>query len=143
MALHRNPKAAEQVLLLTIRFISVPDMSKLVRRLTQIKLIRRFMRHPRAKSAPDVWRLGLDSRNVILERTSRAIRGKLSAAEARRMVLEKQSAAVPAQLAYTQALLQGDPALASRAFFDVYHRAVQSNRKRLCKTRWHWPGRNK
>jgi hypothetical protein len=101
------------------------------------------MQHRRAKSPADLWQFGLDSRNVILERTSRAMTGELSVAEARRMVLEKQSAAVRAQLAFTQALLKGDPALASRAFFDVYHRAVRSNRRRLSKTRWHWPGHNK
>jgi hypothetical protein len=105
-------------------------------------LIRRFMQHRRAKSPADLWQFGLDSRNVILERTSRAMTGELSVAEARRMVLEKQSAAVRAQLAYTQALLEGDPALASRAFFDVYHRAVRSNRKRLFEKRWRWQSRD-
>jgi len=61
--------------------------------------------------------------------------GDLSAAEARRMVLEKQSAGMRAQLAYARALLDGDPVSAGRGFFDIYHRAVRSNRKRLRKRR--------
>ena len=40
-----------------------------------------------------------DVRDVILERTSRAINGTLSADEARRKILEKHSAAIHAQLA--------------------------------------------
>jgi hypothetical protein len=64
------------------------------------------------------------------------MRGQLTTGEARRMIMEKQTAAIQAQLAYTQALFRGDPALASRRFFDVYHRAVQSNRKRLRKRSW-------
>jgi hypothetical protein len=71
----------------------------------------------------------------MLERTLRAVRGELSAAEARRMLLEKQSAALRAQLACAQALVQGDPKSASRSVFDLYHRAVQANRKRLGKKR--------
>jgi len=51
------------------------------------------------------------------------------------MVLEKQSAAVCAHLAYTRVLLRGDPASAGRDVFDIYRSAVQSNRKRLRKRR--------
>jgi hypothetical protein len=72
----------------------------------------------------------------MLTRISQALVGNLSADEARRMVLEKQSAAIRAQHAYTQALRRGDAALATREFFDIYHRTVQSNRKRLRKRRW-------
>jgi hypothetical protein len=100
-------------------------------------MLLRFIRRLRSKpsSDPDLWQFGLDVRAVMAARISRAMTGKLSAAEARRMVLEKQSAAVRAHLAYTRALLDGAPAAASRAFFDIYHRAVQSNRKRLGKRR--------
>jgi hypothetical protein len=103
-----------------------------------LKFIQRLRRKPPPE--PDLWQFGLDAREVMLARISRGITGNLSAAEARRMVCEKQSAAVRAQLAYMRALLDGAPASASRAFFDIYHRAVQSNRKRLGKRRWRWPG---
>jgi hypothetical protein len=69
-------------------------------------------------------------------RISQAITGCLSEAEARRMVMEKQSAGIRAQQAWTRALLSGGhPAAASRAFFDVFNSKVQSNRKRLRKRR--------
>jgi hypothetical protein len=99
-----------------------------------LKFIRRLRRKP--PPGPDLWQFGRDAREVMLARIWRGMTGHLSAAEARRMVLEKQSAAVRAQLAFARALLDGAPAAASRAFFDVYDRAVQSNRKRLGKRRW-------
>jgi hypothetical protein len=72
----------------------------------------------------------------MLTRISQAMAGDLSAAETRRMVLEKRLAAIRAQHAYTQAFLKGAPTLATCEFFDIYRRAVQSNRKRLRKRRW-------
>ena len=54
------------------------------------------------------------------------------------MVLEKQSAAVRAQLAYPQRLAAGKPEAASQAVFDIYDEAVRSNRKRLVRRRWRW-----
>ena len=51
---------------------------------------------------PDQWQFGLDSREVMLARTSQAVTGDLSGTEARRMVLEKQLAAIRGQLAYTR-----------------------------------------
>ena len=99
-------------------------------------LTQRIMQRWRKNSAPNLWQFGLNARDVILERSRRAVRGQLTAGEARRMIMEKQTAAIQAQLAYIQALFHGDPALASRRFFDVYHRAVQSNRKRLRKRSW-------
>jgi hypothetical protein len=103
-----------------------------------LKLIRRLRRKPPAH--PDLRQFGRDVREVMWTRISRALAGTLSAAEAHRMVAEKQSAAVRAQLAYMRALLDGAPAAANRAAFDIYHRAVQSNRKRLGKRRWRWFG---
>jgi hypothetical protein len=102
-----------------------------------LRFIRRVIqRHRRKrKSSPDLWQFGLHVREVMLARTSRAMTGNLSEAEARRMVLEKQSAAVRAHLAYTRALLRGDPTSAGREVFDIYRSAVQSNRKRLRKLR--------
>ena len=55
------------------------------------------------------------------------------------MVVEKQWAAVRAQFAYTEAILNGKTTSALGAYFDVYQRAVESNRKRLSNRRWHWP----
>jgi hypothetical protein len=96
----------------------------------------KFLQRPRRKSEPDLWRLGLDAREVMLARISLALSGRLSAHEARRMVVEKQSAAWRAQLAYLQWLLEGEPAAAKAAAFEIYHRAVHSNRKRLGRRRW-------
>jgi hypothetical protein len=71
---------------------------------------RLIQRLPRSrKRSPDLWRFGLDVREAMLTRTSQAITGGLSGAEARRMVLEKQLAAIRGQLAYTRALLRVDP----------------------------------
>jgi hypothetical protein len=67
-----------------------------------------------------------------------AMTGKLSAAEARRMVDEKRLAVVRAQLAYSEAILDGKAASAPGAYFHVYERAVETNRKRLSKRRWGW-----
>jgi hypothetical protein len=90
----------------------------------------------RRKSPPDLRRLTRDAREVMLTRIARGMAGTLTAAEARRMVLEKGSAGLRAQLAYAQALLDGDAASAARAFFDVYHREVRSNRRRLREPWW-------
>lgn len=93
----------------------------------------------RRKREANFWQLGLDAREVMLERISLALNGRLSADEARRMVTEKQSAASRAQLAYLQQLLEGKPAAASHAAFDIYHQAVRANRKRLARRRWRVP----
>jgi hypothetical protein len=101
----------------------------------RFEFIRRLIQRLRRKSHLDLWQFGLDVREVMLARTSQAIAGELSEAEARRMVIEKQSAALRAQLAYTRALLNGDPALGSHEVFDIYRSTVQSNRNRLRKLR--------
>jgi hypothetical protein len=94
-------------------------------------LVRRLRRRPPA----DPWQFGRDVRDVMSARISRAMAGDLSAAEARLMVLEKQSAAIRAQHAYARALLNGDLASAHRDVWDIYQRAVRANRKRLHKRR--------
>jgi hypothetical protein len=99
----------------------------------------KFLNWRRAKARADVWRLGSDAREVMRARISLALSGRLGAKEARRMVLEKQSAAVRAQLAYMQELAAGKPGAASQAAFDIYDQAVRSNRKRLIHRRWWWP----
>ena len=93
---------------------------------------------PRRKSSPDLLRFGLAAREVMLARLLRAMTGELTAAEARRMVEEKQLAAMHAQVAYTKAILNGEAASAPGRYFDVYRRAVESNRKRLSNRRWPW-----
>jgi hypothetical protein len=99
----------------------------------------KFPRRRRRNVESDLWRLGLDAREVMLARILLALGGRLSANEARRMVVEKQSAAWRAQLAYLKWLLEGEPAAASQAAFDIYHREVRSNRKRLGRRRWRLP----
>jgi hypothetical protein len=93
----------------------------------------------RRKSPPNLWQFGLAVHDVIAARTLLAASGKLSAAEAHRMVDEKRLAAVRAQLACTEAILYGRGAAAAKAYFDVYQRAVDLNRKRLRNRRCHWP----
>jgi hypothetical protein len=102
----------------------------------RLKVLVEFLRRLHRKSPPDLWHFGLAVREVIAARTWRAISGKLSTAEARRMVMEKQLAAMQAHLAYTESILNGKAASAPGAYFDVYHRAVQSNRRRLSSRRW-------
>jgi len=106
----------------------------------RLKGLLEFFRRLHRKSPPDLWHFGLAVREVIAARMWRAMTGKLSAAEARRMVMEKQLAAMQAYLACTKSILT-DAASAPGAYFDVYHRAVQSNRRRLSSRRWRWPWR--
>jgi len=103
------------------------------------KLLFEFLGRLRRKSAPNLLRFGLSVHEVIAVRMSRALTGELSAAEARRMVVEKQFAAILAHLAYTESILKGKVALGLGAYFDVYQRAVESNRKRLKNGGWRWP----
>ena len=93
----------------------------------------------RRKSPPNLRQFGLAVQEVIAVRTSLAMTGELSAAEAHRMSEEKRLAVVRAYLACTEAILNGQGASAPRVYFDVYRRAVESNRKRLSNRRWRWP----
>jgi hypothetical protein len=97
-----------------------------------------FVRRLRRKSPPNLWQFNRAVRDVIAVRTLRAMTGELSAAEARRMIEEKRAAAVRAHLAFTEAILNGEAASAFGAYFNVYQRAVESNRKRLSNRRWRW-----
>ena len=103
------------------------------------KVLFEFLRRLRRKSPPNPWQFGRAVREVMAARMVLAMTGELSAAEARRMVEEKRLAVVRAQLAYTEAILNGEAASAPGAYFDVYRRAVESNRKRLNNRRWRWP----
>ena len=65
--------------------------------------------------------------------------GKLSVAEAHRMIEEKRLAALRAQFACSEAILKGRGAAAPSIYFSVYKRAVERNRKRLRSRRRRWP----
>jgi hypothetical protein len=93
------------------------------------------LRH-RKISPPAVGAFSSAVRDVIAARMARAMSGKLSAAEARLMIAEKQLAALRAQSAYMDAISKGYPASALHAYFDVYRRAVEANRRRLRHRRW-------
>jgi hypothetical protein len=99
----------------------------------------KFLRRLKRKPPPNLWHFALDARDVMATRISRGLTGRLSADEARRMVVEKQAAAARAHLAYMQWLFDGNVAAANDAVFNIYHGAVKSNRKRLARRRWGWP----
>jgi hypothetical protein len=103
------------------------------------KLPFNLLRRTRRKSPPDLWQFGLAVHQVIAVRTALAMIGKLSTAEARRMIDEKRLAALQAQFACTKAILKGRGASAPNVCFDVYKRAVKSNRKRLTSRGRRWP----
>jgi hypothetical protein len=83
------------------------------------------------RNRPNVRQFNSAVREVIAQRMSLTFAGKMSAIEARRMVVEKQLAILHAQLAYTESILSGAGKSAVAAYFEVYWRAVESNRKRL------------
>jgi len=93
----------------------------------------------RRKRAPNLWKFGLDVGDVIAARTMLAMAGKLNPAEAHRMVEEKRSALVRAQLASANAIVSGRSGSAAHDYFDAYRRAVKSNRKRLRRRSRRWP----
>jgi hypothetical protein len=97
-----------------------------------------FVPRYRKKSPRAAGEFSSAVREVIAVRMARAMSGKLSAAEARLMVAEKHSAALRAQFAYMDAVAKGRPASAWHAYFDVYQRAVNANRRRLGPQRWRW-----
>jgi|SRR6516165_3591647 len=109
-------------------------MSFRLQRQALFKLLRRRRTPP-----PNLWQFGLAVSDVIAARTMLAMAGKLSAGEARRMVEEKRLAFLRAQLACTDAIVNGRSASAGRDYFNVYKRAVESNRKRLRRRGRRWP----
>ena len=98
----------------------------------------RFLKRLRKTISPDPLRFGRDVGEVMWARISRGMTGRLSAEEARRMILEKHAAGARAQLEYLEWLFKGNPAAGSRAAFAVYDGVVQSNRRRLNRRRWLW-----
>ncbi len=77
-----------------------------------------LFRH-RRKQPPNLWQFSLDVREVIAARTLLTMAGKLSAAEARRMVEEKRGALFRAQFACNDAIINGRGASAASDYFDV------------------------
>ena len=120
------------------RVYVITDIVRMILKL-RTKTLFEFLGRLRGRSRPNLWQFGLAVREVIAARMSRAMTGKLSAAESRRMVVEKQLAAMCAHFAYMESILNGEAASALGAYFDVYQRAVQSNRRRLSSRRWCWP----
>lgn len=106
----------------------------------KLKPLAAFVRRFRRKSSPDAAKFNLAVREVIAARMMLAMTGKLSAAEARLMVAEKQLAAMRAQRAFAEAVSKGHFASAPSAYFDVYQRVVEANRKRLGQRRGFWRG---
>ena len=104
------------------------------------KLTRPFLRRGRKTRAPDVFQFGRDVHDVVSTRLTRAMTGELDAAEACRMVGEKQLAAMQAQFAVAQAIMSGKGGTAAGAYFDVYRRAVKRNRTRLGRRQQRWWG---
>jgi hypothetical protein len=90
-----------------------------------------FVRRRRKTLPASFMQFGQGVGEVMATRVMRAMTGELDAVEARRMVAEKQLAAVRAQVAFTQAIMSGKATTAPNAYFDVYRRAVAGNRKRL------------
>src|SRR5262247_2131472 len=78
------------------------------------KALFKFLWRLRRKSRHNLWQFGLAVREVMAARMLLAMTGELSAAEARRMVEEKQLAVVRAQFGYTGAILSGEGASAWR-----------------------------
>jgi hypothetical protein len=107
-----------------------------------LKALSAFVLRHRKTSPPSVGEFNSAVREVVAARVARAMAGKLSAAEARLVVAEKQLAALRAQFAYMDAFALGHATSAWRAYFDVYQSAVEANRKRLAQRRgrWSWHG---
>jgi hypothetical protein len=109
-------------------------MSKLTMR-KAMRFSRGFLKHlglqPKSPGLKDFARLGSDASVVIASRTARGMTGTLSAAEAHRMVAEKQTAAVKAYGAFAKHAFKGDLSSATAAYFGVFRKAVSANKRRL------------
>jgi hypothetical protein len=82
--------------------------------------------------AADSWRLGLQAQTVVGLRLAKLAVGDAAAAvETQRMVAEKMTAAMEAQVAATTAILSGRSDLAPKRALAVYQRKVGANRRRL------------
>jgi hypothetical protein len=79
----------------------------------------------------DFVELAHDAGEVIAARTHQALTGSLTAAEAHRMIAEKQVASVNAYFAFVKSFLSGNPQTAPYFSFQVFRKAVSGNRRRL------------
>jgi hypothetical protein len=83
----------------------------------------------------DFANLARDAGEVIAARTHQALTGTLTAAEAHRMVAEKQTASVDAYFAFAKSFWSGNPQAAPFSSFEVFRKAVSGNRRRLKRRR--------
>jgi hypothetical protein len=90
-------------------------------------------RHP---DLEDFTKLARDAGDVIAARTIQGIKGTLSAAEAHRMVAEKQAAATKAYFAFTKHAVRGKMSAGQAAAFNVFKKAVSLNHRRLVRRAW-------
>jgi hypothetical protein len=79
----------------------------------------------------DFVELAREAGEVIAARTNQALTGTLTAAEAHRMIAEKQAASVNAYFAFAKSCLSGNPQIAPYSSFQVFRKAVSGNRRRL------------
>lgn len=79
----------------------------------------------------DLTGLARDAAEVIAARTTEAMSGTLGAAEAYRMVAEKQTAAAEAYFVFIKHVLRSEVSSAYVASFNIFKNAVSSNRRRL------------
>jgi hypothetical protein len=93
--------------------------------------LRNFRLRRKRLELGDFTKLAREAGEVIAARTTKAFSGSLGAGEAHRMVAEKQAAAMEAYLAFTKYALRGQISSASTASFNVFRKAVSSNRRRL------------
>lgn len=95
------------------------------------RMLRNFGLGPKRLGIGDFTKLARDASEVIAARTTRGLTGTLSATEAHRMVAEKQAAVMKACFTFTTHALRGRIGSAPAASFNVFKKAVASNRRRL------------
>jgi hypothetical protein len=85
----------------------------------------------------DAAQLGLEAQNVIALRLIHlAVGGPSAQAEAKRMVIEKATTFLEAQLATAASLMSGRGHSAPRQALGLYRRRVRANRRRLSPSFW-------
>jgi hypothetical protein len=95
--------------------------------------LRKFSTRRKRLDLADFAELASDANAVIAARTQRAMTGTLTAAEAHRMVAEKQAATVDAYFAFAKSALSGRLYAAPFSSFQVFRKAVSKNRRRLAR----------
>jgi hypothetical protein len=95
------------------------------------KVWRKFGARRKELGVGDFAGLARDAGEVIAARTQQAMTGTLTAAEAHRMVAEKQVASVDAYFAFAESFWSGNPQAAPFSSFQVFRKAVSGNLRRL------------